>query len=200
MIKAVIFDWGGVLIENPSPGMIRYIAAFLGVAEEAFNEVDKKLLTVFQKGTVSEDTVWEKVCQDLNVSKPKVPSLWEEAFRRVYKPREKMFSLATALKKRDYKIGLLSNTEVPAMKFFYKQRYDMFDATVFSCAEGTVKPERRIYERALEKLEVRPQEAVFIDDRRDFIEGAREVNLNTILFKSPYQVIEELAYLSVEIG
>ena len=47
-----------------------------------------------------------------------------------------MFSLASKLKSDGYRVGLLSNAEIPAMKFFEEQRYDMFEATIFSCAVG----------------------------------------------------------------
>jgi HAD superfamily hydrolase (TIGR01509 family) len=76
----------------------------------------------------------------------------------------------------------------------------MFDATVFSCEEGTAKPERRIYEIALERLEVKPLETVFIDDRADFIEGAQKVGMHTIRFENPQQVKEALASLAILIA
>ena len=202
MVKTIIFDWGGVLIEDPAPAMLNYFADSLGLRSEALHRVARDLeakFLKFQKGIVSEETIWEKLCFKLSVQKPGTPSLWGEAFRWVYKPREEMFSLACALKERGYKTGLLSNTEIPAMKYFYEQRYDMFDAAIFSCVVGMLKPERRIYEIALEQLETQPNDAVFIDDRKDFIDGAKDVGINTILFISPSQVEEELAYFSVKI-
>lgn len=197
MIKAIIFDLGGVLIENPTPGMISYFAASLGVKEEEFFDLDRFPFQEFQKGRISEDTFWEKFCFALRVKKPDIPSLWQEGFRREFRPRAEMFLLASELKENGYKVGLLSNIEVPSMKYFNEQENDIFDAVVFSCAEDTWKPERKIYEIALERLGVHPKEAVFIDDRKDFIDGASKVGINTILFTSPTQVREDLAHFSV---
>jgi HAD superfamily hydrolase (TIGR01509 family) len=106
--------------------------------------------------------------------------------------------LASSLHDKGYKTALLSNTELPAVRFFHEQSYNMFDLLVFSCIERVMKPQRRIYEITLERLDSKAGQAVFIDDRQDYIQGAEDVGLNAILFKSINQVKDELAGLSVE--
>jgi epoxide hydrolase-like predicted phosphatase len=200
MIKAVIFDWGEVLIEHPAGVMLDYFSEFLGVGDKELNRVCAGLVTNFQRGFISEKALWGEVCRRLAVAEPGGhDSLWKEAFRRAYKPRKEMFELLAALKHKGLKVGLLSNTEMPAVDFFREQHYEVFDQTVFSCVEGVVKPERGIYEIALERLEVRASECIFVDDRKDFIAGARRVGLITILFQSPQQVEGEVrSYLDAE--
>ena len=75
----------------------------------------------------------------------------------------------------------------------------MFDTLVFSCAEGLKKPEREIYELTAERLGVTPEQSVFIDDRTDYIKGAEQAGLKTILFKSIEQVKTNLAKLNVKV-
>jgi FMN phosphatase YigB (HAD superfamily) len=102
------------------------------------------------------------------------------------------------LKKNGYKVGFLSNTEIPTMNYFYENGYDRyFDVKIFSCVEKTVKPEGKIYLIALEKLKVKPQEAVFIDDKPKYVEGAKKVGINGILFKTAEQLRKELAAFSI---
>jgi putative hydrolase of the HAD superfamily len=196
-MKAIIFDWGGVLIDSPAPGMLALFAHELGVTPEAVNNAYRPFAGRFQRGQITEHDLWEGLCAALGVDKPYDPLLWEHVFGQVYTPKEEMFVLASRLKDRGYKVGLLSNTESPTVRFFHQQGYTMFDATVFSCEEGTAKPERRIYKIALERLEVKPSETVFIDDRADFIEGAQKVGIRTIRFENPQQVKEALASLGI---
>jgi len=115
MIKAIIFDLSGVLIEDPALKMLDYFRSYFGVKIETFRKVDPELLPKFQKGMVSEEQLWARICTAFKVKVPDVPSLWEEAYRSVYKPKEEMLSLAAQLKKEEYKVGLLSNSEIPAM-------------------------------------------------------------------------------------
>jgi epoxide hydrolase-like predicted phosphatase len=198
-IKAVIFDWGGVLIDDPAPGLMQYCAKDLGVSRQQYITAHCKFEADFVKGLISEEMFWSRICSELNVPKPKVPSLWMEAFKAAYVPREDVFSMAASLQRDGYKTAVLSNTEIPAMQYFYQLQYNMFDVLVFSCAEGTKKPERGIYERTIKKLGVQPEQSVFIDDRADYIKGAEQARLNTILFKSIEQVKNELVRLNVKV-
>jgi len=198
-IESVIFDWGGVLIDDPAPSLTRYCAAALGVSEEQYIEAYGRFEVDFRKGAISEDSFWTQLCGELNVPKPAIPSLWGQAFAQAYRPREEMFSLVSGLRNNGYKTALLSNTEIPAMQYFYQQQYDMFDVLVFSCWETTKKPEQKIYELALERLDSRPNQSVFIDDKARCIKGAQEIGLNTILFESAGQVKEELSLLHVTV-
>jgi len=196
-IESVIFDWGGVLIEDPAPGLMQYCAKALRVSKANYIKAHSKFADDFQKGLICEDTFWERICRELKVPMPKANSLWAEAFQAAYRPRDDMFSMADSLQENGCKAAVLSNTEVPAMEFFHRQHYDMFDVLVFSCAEGVKKPGRKIYELTLQKLNSQPEQSVFIDDKPEYINGAKEVGINTVLFQSMDQVKNELARLGI---
>jgi putative hydrolase of the HAD superfamily len=197
-IESVIFDWGGVLADDPRAGLMEYCAGALGVPKQRYINAHDRFGGDFQRGLISEKAFWAKVCEDLSQPVPDHPSLWGEAFRAAYSPRPEVFALAQRLHDQGCKVALLSNTEVPAMEFFYEQGYDGFDVFVFSCTEGMAKPQKRIYQVTLERLGSMPTQTVFIDDRPEFIEGARQVGLNTILFKNVDQAKNELAQLGVK--
>jgi epoxide hydrolase-like predicted phosphatase len=191
-IKAIIFDWGGVLIDNPRPALMRYCAKAFDVSVDVYTQIHNKFLDDFQKGFINEQTFWQRVCKELKKPKPNKPSFWVKAFRSAYSPRAEVFSFAASLHNKGYKTALLSNTEVPAMQFCCQLGYDMFDEMIFSCAEGAVKPEKKIYQIAVSKLNVQPGQTVLIDDKAEFINGAKQAGLNGIIFKNLNQVKKEL--------
>lgn len=85
------------------------------------------------------------------------------------------------------------------------QLEDMLGVNVMlsSYEEGLQKPEPDFYLPACQRLGVQPEEVVFIDDREQCVEGARQVGMHAILFQDTDQVIAELqacldAYSSVQ--
>ncbi len=164
---------------------------------EDYTRVHNEFGEEFQKGSISEEAFWRRVCERLGCPTPKQASLWGRAFREVYSPREEVFALAHRLRQRGYRTSLLSNTEAPAMEFFLELRYDAFNAATFSCAEGVFKPEPAIYEVAAGKLGAATTECVLIDDRLDFVEGARAVGMKGIVYESLDQVTRDLGAMGV---
>lgn len=200
MIRAIVFDWGGVLIENPAPLLFQYCANKLQMSETSLNTAYQKYEESFQKGIISEKALWGNIALEWKTHSPTPSSLWGEAFKNVYKENKEVFKIVSQLKRNSYRTGFLSNTEYPSMRFFQKQRYDMFDVTVFSCAEGTRKPEKKIYQILLTKLQVQPNEIVFVDDRSDFIHGAQDIGIHGIVFHDSDQLRNELSALSVKVA
>ncbi|MGE5296216.1 MAG: HAD family hydrolase [Solirubrobacterales bacterium] len=196
-IEAVLFDWGGVLIDNPASGLMSYCAEALSVSVADYTRAHNEFGEEFQKGSITEAAFWRRVCDRLGCPPPEQASLWGRAFRAVYSPRDEVFALAGELRQRSYRTSLLSNTEAPAMEFFLELGYDAFDAATFSCAEGVFKPERAIYEVAAGKLQASPERCVLIDDRLDFVEGARAAGMKGIVYESLDQVKRDLVAAGV---
>ncbi len=199
-IEAILFDWGGVLIDNPAPGLMAYCAETLGVGVREYERAHNRHGEPFQKGLISERAFWQRVCGDLKRPVPDIRSLWGQAFRAVHSPRPEVFGWAGQLRQQGYKTALLSNTEQAAMEFFLELRYDVFDAAVFSCAEGTFKPEREIYKTAAQKLGVSASRCAFIDDRQLFVDGAIQARMKGILYEDIEQVKRTLKQLGVSDG
>ena len=197
-IESIIFDWGGVLIENPRPGLLKYCSEAFGVPLEDNTPVHDSFLGDFHTGQIGEEKFWWQISNKLGKPMPSAQSQWYDAFRFAYVPKQEMFDIVCSLHDKGYKTALLSNTELPAVRFFHEQNYNVFNLFVFSCIERMAKPERRIYEITLERLGSKADRTVFIDDVQDYIRAAKLMGLNTILFENTDQVKSELARLGVE--
>ncbi|MBD0777677.1 HAD family phosphatase [Maribacter sp. ANRC-HE7] len=83
-----------------------------------------------------------------------------------------------------------------------QKRFDFlndFEGIVVSGDEKTRKPFKKIYEITLDRYQVTPEKAVFIDDNIDNIEAANEMGIKGILFKDPGQLQKELNALGIKI-
>ena len=59
---------------------------------------------------------------------------------------------------------------------------ELFDVVFCSGEEGVVKPDRTAFETTLNRLGVKPEQAVFIDDTEEHVQAARNLGLHGILF------------------
>lgn len=189
-IQAVIFDWGGILIENPSEAILTFCSRALNVVPSILLPVLQEQEPQFQTNAITEDQFWERVCATLNVPKPFHRSLWDEALRHAYRPRHDVFGLVGRLRGAGYLTALLSNTEMPAVEIYREKHNGTFDVVVLSCLEGIRKPDRQIYHRTVERLRIMPEEALLLDDRIENIEGAKQAGLNAFLCASSKEIMD----------
>jgi putative hydrolase of the HAD superfamily len=196
-VESVIFDWGGVLIEDPRPGLLRFCAEAFAVPLDEYTPVHDSLLDKFHVGAIGEHEFLLGISAKLGKPVPKIRSFWYEAFRAAYVPKPEVFNVARSLRENGYKTALLSNTELPAVRFFHEQNYNMFDVLVFSCVERIAKPQPQIYEITVNRLGSKAQQTAFIDDRLDYVKGAEDAGLHTIFFENIDQLKDELSRLGV---
>jgi FMN phosphatase YigB (HAD superfamily) len=85
------------------------------------------------------------------------------------------------------RLALLSNTD-PIHVECLEQRFSFgrhFSVRIYSCSVGASKPSPAIYQAALEKLGVAAHEALYIDDIQEFVDAARRLGLDAVLFETP---------------
>ena len=109
-------------------------------------------------------------------------------FLKYTRPDEDALFVLQQLKGK-FKLGIVSNLSIPEcvpelLKKFNLDLY--FDVVVISGAINKRKPSPEIFKKALETLELKPHEAVFVGDTPGIdIKGARAVGLKTILIERP---------------
>jgi putative hydrolase of the HAD superfamily len=83
--------------------------------------------------------------------------------------------------KPNYRTGIVSDAWLDARQNVKQYiNNELFDVIVFSAEEGVKKPDPEIYRRALARLGVDPQEAIFVDDRLTNIAGAQQIGMQAI--------------------
>ena len=86
--------------------------------------------------------------------------------------------------RKDYKVGLLSNIATDWIRetFLTEAEQALFDEMIFSHDVGMVKPDPRIYRLMAERLEVEPEECVFVDDSQGHVLGAEDIGMKGVLY------------------
>jgi epoxide hydrolase-like predicted phosphatase len=216
MIKAIIFDLGGVLMTDvPLKEIAEDLSKRLTLpAEEIwaylYPSEPWELLTL---GKITEDEYWDDFLKASKISKKlEVRSEKSEARSQKLKKelKKKVRSSLCPLKhapriisllKDHYKLGILSNHSKEWASYM-RRKFDLFksfDPIIFSCDVGFRKPDPKIYEIALEKLRCRAEECIFIDDKKRNIDGAERLAMKGIVFEEASKLIEDLSKLGVKI-
>jgi putative hydrolase of the HAD superfamily len=190
MIKNIIFDIGGVLLEwNP--------AKFELPAD--FKEVFESLLWgMHDGGLVSRKELMEKLPSHID------RDIFHEFLKKISKelrPIPEMIDLFHTLKKQGYQLYILSNMP-QEMHVELVELHDFFDhpvGQVFSYQVKAIKPQPQIYEALLAKFNLKPEESVFIDDRLDNVVAAERLKIKAIQCRSSQQVIEDLKKMGISV-
>jgi putative hydrolase of the HAD superfamily len=195
-ILATIWDMGGVIVRTEERTSRQQMAARMGMSYEDLTDLVFYSQSAYlaSLGKITTIQHWDTVRTTL-----KLP---DEEFARV--PDEFWggdrldIDLVNSIRslRPHYKTALLSNAwdDLRDMLVNRWQISDAFDQIIISAEVGVMKPDPRIYQIALERLQVKPSEAVFIDDFEENLEGARNVGLQTIHFRSPAQALAELRH------
>jgi putative hydrolase of the HAD superfamily len=113
--------------------------------------------------------------------------LRREHTRRVLVPREGTIETLDKLRRRGFKRGLISVCSGDVEDVWDETPFAAhFDEVVLSCAVGLRKPDPRIYRLACERLDVEPQDCLFVGDgANDELAGAERVGMNAVCILRP---------------
>ena len=196
MIKAVFFDMGGVIVRTEFQAPRQHLAERLGMEYEdliklVFGSPSSEKASV---GEISTDEHWAEVTRRLKQPASETKTIREEFFAGDIVDREILDFLRSL--RPQYFVGLISNAWPDLRDYIVEQKADdAFDAMVISAEVGVMKPAARIYQIALEQAGVSPNEAVFVDDFYENIEGCQTVGMHGIHFRDPQTAMTELRNL-----
>ena len=198
MIKAVLFDYGGVI--KSSYSHIQEIADAYDVPTNVLIKAMTPIREVLGKGNIAEDSFWQRLSSALQKATPKnAQDLFRENYHKTFHLYPEMVDFARMLKEKGLKTAVLSNTIEPHVEIIERHKgYDSFDEIVLSCRVGIRKPNPRIYLLATEKLGVQPTECIFTDDKQKNLAPAQKLGMQTVLAQSPQQIIGDISHIIEE--
>ncbi|HXN63099.1 MAG TPA: HAD-IA family hydrolase [Acidimicrobiales bacterium] len=197
MIRAVMFDFGGVISSSPFESFAR-LEAERGLPPGFIRTVNS---------TDPDDNAWAQLERG-EVDVDTFGALWSTEARALghdVDGRQVLEMLAGEIRPQmvaairtcssSYKTACLTNNFSRAEAVVSEEVaaiYALFDAVLESRVLGVRKPDPRFYELACERLGVSPEECVFLDDLGVNLKPARALGMHTIKVSDPEQALDEL--------
>jgi len=198
-IKAVYFDLGGVIVRTEDREPRTQLGAEFGMS---YQEIEQVVFGGGPYGTgarasvgaVTEEAHWLSVCRRLNLSAEHRQRVAETFFGGDSVDWEIIEYLRGL--RPTHKVGLISNAWDGLRPYIKREKFDdAFDQMFISAEVRMAKPLPGIYHHALNALDVKPEESVFVDDFIENIEACQKLGMHGIHFRSREQALGELKEL-----
>lgn len=201
-ISTLFWDNGGVILTNGwDRDSRRKAVETFHLDWDDFEDRHELMLDAFEKGQVTLDEYLHRT-----VFYRKVPFTIEEfkhfLFQQSQPMPESLEFLAKLVQTKKYPMAALNNesTEINEYRIQKFHLREYFSAFFSSCYLGLRKPGAEIYIKALKITQRDPSETILIDDRGLNLECARELGMNTILFRNVAQLRDDLNRFGVTAG
>ena len=199
-ILAIIFDFGGVLVNwNPHNLYNKYFSNDRQAIDAFLNEIH------FFAWNLNQDKGYPfaRAVENLSAQFPQYADLiraydveWEESILGLF---SETVEIMRKLKAAGYRLFGLSNWS--AEKFaLVKHKYEafnLFERIMVSGEVRLVKPDPAIFRLFLQKIQLKPEECLLIDDSVENIESAQKMGFATHHFTSPARLEESLKILGL---
>jgi glucose-1-phosphatase len=194
MIEVIYFDLGKVIVDFDHSRAARELLKVtpLSLEEAMAVLMDGELVSEYETGRLSSQEHYREVCRRLQmeVSMEKFRELWGSMFL----PEPLLSERFLQALKKHYRLMLLSNTNEIHFDFLI-EHYPMLkviEERLLSYQAGCMKPQARIFELAIDKACVAPENIFFTDDRPENIEAANRVGIQALMFRSEAQLKRDM--------
>jgi putative hydrolase of the HAD superfamily len=193
-VRCFAFDLGRVIFDFDYTIALEKIKGSLGVELERVISAlfNQDFGLDFEKGLISSYDFYEKFVKAFKATLDYEQFI--EIWCDIFHPKEEVISLIEELASL-YPVYLISNINQAHYDYLYKRFpsvFSLFDGLILSFEVKSVKPERAIYDRLKNMACSAFDEIIYIDDRQDLIERAKEFNLNCIRFTDYQDLIRSL--------
>ena len=195
-VRAVLFDLGGVILRTEHQAPREHLAERLNMTYEDLDKIvfasETSRLASF--GKLSTEQHWAAVVKRLGLTPSEAGQAYAEFFAGDI-PDQELLDFIRSLRP-GHKTGLISNGWPDLRDYITRSGFlDAFDTLVISAEVGLMKPDLKIYQLALSRLDVQASQSVMVDDTPVNVEAADEMGMYAILFKSAAQLRHDLESL-----
>lgn len=201
-VQAVLFDYGLVLSGPPDPAAWAQMRQVFDASENEFHNAYWLPRHDYDRGTLNGETYWQEVAAALHhpLSRSEHDTLLAADIALWTQPNQPMIDWAARLQRAGIRTGILSNIG-DAMETGIVAHFSWlqdFDHHTFSHRLGTAKPDPAIYAHAAAGLETDPAHILFLDDREDNIEAAKQAGMQAIQYTDHDQFLEAMRQAGLE--
>lgn len=194
-VRAVIFDFGGVLCFHPPEDKFGRIARVFGISVPELLHIFWANRAEYDAGRLDGRAYWSRVAGQAGAAldERQLPALAEYEVELWNEFDERVLGWAAHLQAMGFGTAILSNLprtlgqELRGTPGFL----DPFDHVTFSYELGVLKPDPAIYHDAIRGLSIEPQEALFLDDKPENVEGALAVGLRAELYSTWEEFLQD---------
>jgi putative hydrolase of the HAD superfamily len=199
-VRAVVFDWGGVMEALPSHATIAEWERRLALAPNTLPAVMwwSDAWRQLSVGSITNEEYAQHIAHGLNLPDVEAAEAFLNELYADDRFNREVAAAVRALRGR-YRTGLLTNNFPGAEKMIYdKLGFDVhaeFDVCINSAEVGLRKPDPAIFYLTLDQLGVEPQQTIFVDDILRNVDSARALGIHTVQFVDPASSLGELEIL-----
>lgn len=184
-----------VLSAPADPAAHEELVSIFGAPGETFEAQYWAHRHAYDAGALNGPAYWRACAEGagIAISDGTIATLIETDIRMWSSLNQGMVDWAGEVGRAGFRTAVLSNIGeelVPALLEFPWMRD--FTAKVWSSRLRCAKPDAAIYHHALDRLDVRADEALFLDDRQENIVAARAVGMSGIVFRGIPELHEDL--------
>lgn len=202
MIKTMFFDLGNVLVFFSHEKMCGQISACSGLTPETVKQIlfKERLQEAYETGNIDSAGVYQ-VFQARSSHSFTLQDLMEAA-SDIFIPNTPLWPLVEHLKQMGLRLILLSNTSECHFNYVYAHYpvLRLFDDKILSYEVGAMKPDSRIFQKALSRSSCHPEECFYTDDIPEYIAGAKKAGLDAELFVGVPALKQALAARGVSVS
>lgn len=202
--KAVVFDFGNVIINIDVEKTILAFSELTFKSQTRIKQLfaDAEVFKKYETGFYSDDEFRDVIRQILSypLNDQEIDQAWNALLLDV--PKKRLDFLESL--KMKYPIYLLSNTNnihIEQCKNYFRTKFGIanfetiFNETFLSYKMGLWKPDYKIYDAVINKIGLKPQEVLFLDDNQDNIDAASDLGIQCIKINPPECFTEILEHI-----